>query len=213
MNRRRKKWQRPNNSMSSRMCRRRRRRKVGGCHCHRLGQSEGLMGNWRFNPIVTMDTLLSWQWLLLNYLSKTHKEVAAAATKRKSPLIDWRIGHVDSPVVGGMRCITLGLRHFTQAHTHVDDVNSVFFSKCSHKVDLFRQGVDTHTHAVQSSRFNFRVSNFPRWKWRDKSNSSGNETVKTTNKKQAIELDGEAQQTPAMAGILLTFRVIQVSTE
>lgn len=182
MNRRRKKWQRPNNSMSSRMCRRRRRRKVGGCHCHRLGQSEGLMGNWRFNPIVTMDTLLSWQWLLLNYLSKTHKEVAAAATKRKSPLIDWRIGHVDSPVVGGMRCITLGLRHFTQAHTHVDDVNSVgiFFFKMQPQ-SRFIPSRCWHTHTRSSiESFQFQSLEFPslemerqkqfEWKWDSENN-------------------------------------------
>lgn len=138
--------------------------KVGGCcHCHRLGQSEG---SWAIDVLIQ-----SLQWTPCcrgngcwgNSTWARHKEVAAA-TKRKSPLIDWRIGHVDSPVVGGMRCITLELRHFTQAHTRwwcQFSWDFLFFSKCSHKVDLFRQGVDTHTRTVQSSRFNFRVSNFP----------------------------------------------------
>lgn len=123
--------------------------KVGGCcHCHRLGQSEG---SWAIDVLIQ-----SLQWTPCcrgngcwgNSTWARHKEVAAA-TKRKSPLIDWRIGHVDSPVVGGMRCITLELRHFTQAHTRwwcQFSWDFLFFQNAATK-SIYSVKVLTHTHA------------------------------------------------------------------
>lgn len=160
--------------------------KVGGCcHCHRLGQSEG---SWAIDVLIQ-----SLQWTPCcrgngcwgNSTWARHKEVAAA-TKRKSPLIDWRIGHVDSPVVGGMRCITLELRHFTQAHTRwwcQFSWDFLFFKMQPQSRFIPSRCWHTHTHSSIES-FQFQSLEFPqRWKWRDKINSSGNETVKTTNKK------------------------------
>jgi hypothetical protein len=59
-----------------------------------------------------------------------------------------------------MRCITLELRHFT--HTHVDDVNSVgIFVFKMQPQSRFIPSRCWHKRTVQSSRFNFSVSNFP----------------------------------------------------